>query len=59
MHVFFTHDLHVDTVSVLRREVALHEACKANKVDAVARILHDKIDINCKNNVRTALDCTV
>lgn len=38
--------------SVLRREIALHEACKSNKLEAVAKILEEKIDINCKNNVR-------
>lgn len=39
-------------VSVLRQEIALHEACKNNNAEAVVKILQDKIDINCKNNVR-------
>ena len=41
--------------SVLRREVALHDACRKNDVDAVKKILSDKIDINCRNNVGTEL----
>ena len=43
---------HVTFVSVLRREIALHEACKTNNVVGVHKVLEEKIDINCKNNVR-------
>ena len=38
-------------ISVLRREIALHDACRKNDVDAVKTILSDKIDVNCRNNV--------
>ncbi|XP_052795908.1 ankyrin repeat and death domain-containing protein 1A-like isoform X2 [Mya arenaria] len=42
--------------AMLRREVALHEACKCNRVETVAKLLQDRMDINCKNNLdRTPL----
>lgn len=51
---FFTGKLTILSIFflVLRREVSLHEACKNNNIEMVKKILQDKIDINCKNNVR-------
>ena len=53
-NMFFGYGIHYFlsfSISVLRREISLHDACRKNEEETVKKILSDKIDVNCRNNV--------